>query len=54
MQFHFFCIETSIRMGVIPERGFLNLIDGLDVKEKDISLNTKACDKEEKEEETDV
>ena len=54
-QYHFFCIGTLIRMDVVPDRGLLDFIDGLDVKEKDTSLNTKVCDKEEeKEEETDV
>ena len=42
-------------MDVVPERGLLDFIDGLDLKEKDTSLNTKVCNKEEeKEEETDV
>ena len=42
-------------MDVIPDRGLLDFIDGLDVKAKDTSLDTKVCDKEEeKEEETDV
>ena len=33
-------------MDVVPDRGLLDFIDGLDVKEKDTSLNTKVCDKE--------
>ena len=42
-------------MDVVPDRDLLDFIDGLDVKEKGTSLNTKVCDKEEeKAEETDV
>ena len=42
-------------MAVVPDRGLLDFIDGLDGNEKDTSLNTKVCDKEEeKEEERDV
>ena len=42
-------------MDVFPDRGLLDFIDGLNVKEKDTSLNTKVCNKdEEREEETDV
>ena len=46
MRLHFFCIETSIRMDIVPDRDLFDFIDGLDVKEKDTSLNTKVCDKE--------
>ena len=37
---------TSIRMDVATDRGLFDFIDGVDVKEKDTSLNTKVCDKE--------
>ena len=38
-------------MDVVPDRGLIDFIDGLDVKGRDTSLNTNVC---EKEEETDV
>ena len=37
-------------MDVVTDRDLLDFIDGLDVKEKDTSLDMKVCDKEEKEE----
>ena len=42
-------------MDVATNRDLLDFIDGFDVKEKDTSLNTKVCNREEeKEEEADV
>ena len=37
-------------MDVVTGRDIFDFIDGLDVNEKDTSLDTKACDKEENEE----